>query len=107
METTSANPPGFLCQQYQATGRSGRTKGKTMLSNKSKNAIESDFFKALRKKMTLETRRNVLDNEIKAMQNQMDGLEAMLGYKVAHNVKIRQDEVDAVKEVGNDTADNS
>lgn len=69
-----------------------------MLSNKSKKAIESDFFKALHKKMALETRRNVLENEIKAMQNQMDGLEDMLGYKPVQNAVIHAEAVEIVKE---------
>lgn len=51
------------------------------LSTKAKKALESDYFKALHRRMTLETKRSVLDNEITGVQTQMDGLEAMLGYK--------------------------
>lgn len=51
------------------------------LSNKAKKTLEADYFKALHKRMELETKRTVLDNHIQAQQHQMDGLEAMLGYK--------------------------
>ena len=52
-----------------------------VLSNKAKAVLESDYFKSLHKKMALETKRSVLNNEINSVQVQMDGLCGMLGYK--------------------------
>ena len=51
------------------------------LSKKAKKVLEDDYFKALHKKMVLETKRNVLDNEIFGIVSQMDGLVEMLGYQ--------------------------
>lgn len=54
---------------------------KVELSPKAKKVLEGDYFKALHKRMTLEAKRNSLENEIKSVQGQMDGLVGMLGYK--------------------------
>lgn len=67
------------------------------LSTKAKKVLEADYFKALHKRMTLEAKRNVLENEITSVQGQMDGLSTMLGYKPVMNMQANAEDVEGVK----------
>jgi len=69
------------------------------LSTKAKKVLEADYFKALHKRLTLEAKRNVLDNEITSVQSQMDGLSSMLGYKPVQNAAIHTAAVESMQEV--------
>jgi len=71
------------------------------LSTKAKKVLEADYFKALHKRMTLEAKRNVLENEITSVQSQMDGLAAMLGYKPVMNSQAHSEAVENVEETSN------
>jgi len=69
------------------------------LSTKAKEVIEAGYFNALHKRLTLEAKRNVLDNEITSVQSQMDGLSSMLGYKPVINAGLHEAAAEIVKEV--------
>ena len=68
------------------------------LSTKAKKVLEADYFKALHKRMTLEAKRNVLENEITSVQGQMDGLAAMLGYKPVMDMQAHSAAAESVSE---------
>lgn len=68
------------------------------LANKVKKALEEDFFKTLHKRMTLEAKRAVLDNQITSLQNHMDGVSEMLGYKPVMNGQAHAEAVKSVSE---------